>query len=359
MKVSVIIPAFRCAKTIKATVDSIREQTFPDWELLLIDDGSDDNTPQVLAELAALDERITVHTLTNGGPARARNAGMELAKGEYIYFMDSDDLALPEMLEGMVKAADEKELDVVCCGYRMERLKAGREASEPGAIVGMTIFSHPTMFALTAAEFRDCLIEIMEAHLLYAVWNKLYRTAFLRKHGFIVPDFFNGEDRLFNLRMLTSITRFGVLEEAYYRYFVRPKSLAGRYVETRFESAVFSHRTLLETCVEMGIVDNKSTEKVCLAFMKTVLACFTQLHQSTCTLTRAQKLQIVKNILDNPEVQLAMLEARPQTSGLTRIANKLCLGGSPFWVYNLAGVIAFTQIHFNSLFIKLKSSKKS
>lgn len=358
MKVSVIIPAYRCALTVGATVKSIIEQTFSDWELLIIDDGSDDDTPRVLAELAAMDERITLHTIKNGGPARARNVGMELAKGEYIYFMDSDDLALPEMLLKLVTTADTYQLEVVCCGYRMEQLREGKSATEADAVINTTTFSHPTFFTSTAAEFREHLISVMEAHLLYTVWNKLYRTSFLRSHGFIVPDFFNGEDRLFNLKMLTSITHFGVLEEAYYRYFVRPKSLAGRYIEKRFESAVFSHRTLLETCVEMGIIDNESTALVCVEFMKAVLACFTQLHQASCKLTYDEKLKIVQNILDNPEVKLALIEAEPQTVGVTRIANRLCQNGSAFRVYNLARVIAFTQAHMHSLFLKVKSGKR-
>ena len=99
VKVSVIIPVYNTEKYIKTTVDSIVAQTYSDWELLLIDDCSKDNTHLVCEELAQGDRRIIyIRQTENGGPAKARNIGIDQAKGEYLAFVDSDDTVDPIFL---------------------------------------------------------------------------------------------------------------------------------------------------------------------------------------------------------------------------------------------------------------------
>ena len=91
MKISVIIPVYRVEHTLRRCVDSILRQDFTDWEMILVDDGSDDASPQICDEYAAKDPRIrTVHQ-PNRGLGAARNKGMDIARGELIMFMDSDD----------------------------------------------------------------------------------------------------------------------------------------------------------------------------------------------------------------------------------------------------------------------------
>jgi glycosyltransferase involved in cell wall biosynthesis len=101
-RVSVIMPAFNAAKTIGAAVESVLAQTYRDWELLVVNDGSTDSTLDIMAQFR--DERIRTITQVNQGVAAARNAGMKRASGAYIAFLDSDDLWLPTKLEKQVSA---------------------------------------------------------------------------------------------------------------------------------------------------------------------------------------------------------------------------------------------------------------
>ena len=100
-RISVIMPAYKAAATLRQSVDSVRAQTLTDWELIIVDDGSPDNTPEIAAELAHEDVRIRLVRQDNAGPSAARNHGVILASAETLAFLDADDLWAPERLAGM------------------------------------------------------------------------------------------------------------------------------------------------------------------------------------------------------------------------------------------------------------------
>jgi teichuronic acid biosynthesis glycosyltransferase TuaG len=99
MLVSIITPAFNAARTIKETIRSVQSQTFKDWELIIVDDGSTDETRRIAEEEATMDRRLRVVSDQNSGVAIARNRGMALANGRYMAFLDADDVWLPRKLE--------------------------------------------------------------------------------------------------------------------------------------------------------------------------------------------------------------------------------------------------------------------
>ncbi len=117
--VSIITPAWKAAAYITETLLSARSQTFQDWEHLVIDDRSPDDTGKVVAALAAQDSRIRLLcTPVNGGPARARNVGLEQARGRYICFLDADDLWLPDKLAAQIALLERSGAAVCYTGYR-------------------------------------------------------------------------------------------------------------------------------------------------------------------------------------------------------------------------------------------------
>ena len=113
MKVSVIVPVYNTEKYLNKCIDSILAQTFTDFELLLIDDGSTDNSGFICDEYAEKDKRVKVFHKENGGVSRARNLGIDNAQGEYLSFIDSDDYIRPEMYSELVAIADKFNVDLV------------------------------------------------------------------------------------------------------------------------------------------------------------------------------------------------------------------------------------------------------
>lgn len=117
-EISVIVPVYQVEKYIRQCIDSILAQTFTDFELILVDDGSKDNSGKICDEYAAKDKRVKVIHKENGGAADARNSGMDKASGNYFTFIDSDDYIVPTMLECLYKTILEKKADIVACNYR-------------------------------------------------------------------------------------------------------------------------------------------------------------------------------------------------------------------------------------------------
>ena len=121
-KVSIIMPAYNAAGFIRRSVGSILAQSYENLELVVVNDGSKDNTAEVLADIAAQDSRLRPLTVENGGPAMARNHGIAAAdpESEYIMFIDSDDELLPDAVEYAVQGAA-KGVDMTVFGFSMSR----------------------------------------------------------------------------------------------------------------------------------------------------------------------------------------------------------------------------------------------
>ena len=115
-ELSVIVPVYNVEKYLQACIDSITNQVYPDFELILVDDGSTDQSGRICDEYARMDERILVIHQRNKGVSAARNAGIRKAKGSYIGFVDADDLLDPRMYDLLMRAARKSDADVVACG---------------------------------------------------------------------------------------------------------------------------------------------------------------------------------------------------------------------------------------------------
>lgn len=117
-KVSIITPAYNASRFIAQTIDSVIAQTHPDWEMLIVDDGSKDNTAEIIEEYASKEPRIKLIKQQNAGSAAARNNALRNASGKYICFLDADDLWDPNFLESQIKFMAQKNAQLVYASYR-------------------------------------------------------------------------------------------------------------------------------------------------------------------------------------------------------------------------------------------------
>lgn len=117
-QISIIVPVYKVEKYLDRCINSILNQTFRDFELILVDDGSPDNCPQMCDRWQEKDSRIRVIHKANGGASSARNAGLKIAKGEYIAFVDSDDWVHPQMYQTLYNIAEKNHADMAVCGMR-------------------------------------------------------------------------------------------------------------------------------------------------------------------------------------------------------------------------------------------------
>lgn len=119
-KISIITPVYKVEQYLPECIESVLKQTYSDWEFLLIDDGSPDNSGNICDEYAARDSRIKVFHKSNGGVSSSRNLGLENASGEWLLFLDSDDCLYHIALQRRIAVAENNNLDLIQCHFNRE-----------------------------------------------------------------------------------------------------------------------------------------------------------------------------------------------------------------------------------------------
>ena len=191
MKVSIIIPCYNSAKYLAACMDSVLAQTMPDFEAILIDDGSKDDTLAIAKAIAEKDSRVRVLAQANSGVSAARNLGLDHCCGEWVTFVDSDDLIVPDMLETMLSAAQDG-VDMVVCAHKTFSEDGAQEIVIPETRwMDLDGEAKRRAAALRLIE-GDCVLNIM--------CNKLHRRALIEREGLrLRRNVRIAEDALFNL----------------------------------------------------------------------------------------------------------------------------------------------------------------
>lgn len=195
-------------------VDSVRCQTYLHWELILVDDGSKDNSFNICSELSASDSRIRTIHKENGGVSSARNLGLEHAGGEYIVFLDSDDYVMPDLLNDYLRWAEN--CDLVISGFSVIwNSKHIKEGYPPSSLNGNEIYQ--TLFN---PSFRDSIL------LFGAIWNKFYSTEIIQKFQLKFDEnTTTAEDFLFNLQYLKYCNTVTTIDTPNYVYIENPNSI--------------------------------------------------------------------------------------------------------------------------------------
>lgn len=203
-KISIIIPAYNCERTIEKTINSVLNQSIKNIEIIIIDDGSTDQTSTICKNYQ---NQINYIKTINQGCSQARNLGIINSTSEYIYFLDSDDWLDSHLLENMYNKATKKKLDIVICGIR----KINENFKELSKI-------HPQINLNTNADYFS------------SPCNKLYKKSlFKNKDLFFTKDIFCGEDLLFNFKLFTQTSSIGIEKKYFYNYYMNLNSTSNNY----------------------------------------------------------------------------------------------------------------------------------
>lgn len=201
--VSVIIPVYNTEKYLEELIQSLMNQSLQEMEFLFINDGSTDHSREILEHYAGKDRRICVINQKNAGVSTARNTGLDIARGEYIGFVDADDTVAFDMYERLYHTALQHQADIVSCGYC---LKA--DTFQSAALCDYT----------GILDQKSALADILDnKHLGMAVWNKLFRSEVLQQCRF-TPKYRINEDRLFLFNAVEHANRIVVIQDTLYHY---------------------------------------------------------------------------------------------------------------------------------------------
>ena len=224
--ISIIVPVYQAEKYLEKCIESVKRQTFQDWELLLIDDGCTDRSPRICDQYAAKDDRIRVfHKKKNAGVSEARNWGLREAKGDCIAFLDSDDGFEPRALETLWSLREQTEAATVGCAHR-NLLPDGSTTIEPllpAGVYDREGIRQGIVYPLLGDRLR---LPVFNGF----IWRYLFSTRILRSAHITFEGAYL-EDELFLMEYFCNAHKLAVTEEPLYRYFFNPNSATHKYMK--------------------------------------------------------------------------------------------------------------------------------
>lgn len=211
--VSILVPVYNSEKYLRQCLDSIVNQTYKDLQVVIVDDGSKDNSLSICREYADKYEFIEVYHQGNAGVASARNALLDKARGDYTIFIDSDDWIELDMIEGLLHYIAEYDLDIVICG-------SVSEYNDSATAVD-------TSYCSPLIDNREEAVKkfILHKELNGSLWNKLVRTSLFHNLRF-AQDIWYGEDALMMWQVLQRVNRIGSMPTPYYHYRMNDASIS-------------------------------------------------------------------------------------------------------------------------------------
>lgn len=218
--ISVIVPIYKVDHFLPKCIDSILMQTFGDFELILVDDGSPDSCGQICDRYAQKDDRITVIHKKNAGVSAARNTALEIASGQYITFCDSDDYYRPDWLEKLVTAAQKSGADLTMGNY-IKVSETDEILGNPKQEAGFFSIQHPQ------DKVKYCIDKVFGSKHGWEVWTKLFRAEIIREKGIRFCESCGNfaEDLGFVLEYLLYTDCVLCLEDSGYCYRIRSGSM--------------------------------------------------------------------------------------------------------------------------------------
>lgn len=248
IKFSIIIPVYNVEKYLKQCIDSVLNQTYKNYEIILIDDGSTDNSPAICDKYKDNDDRITVLHKKNRGAAAARNSGIRVIKGEYVLFLDSDDFwADNKALEQIVNILEKEKSDVVCFGYR-EFYEDTCEYKD--------VISIPNKSIDNLSLEDKIKVLIRKGIYTSSSWCKAIKSDLIKDNEIYFTENITSEDIDWSARILLNAKSYSLLKNFFYAYRQRKTSITHT---VKYENVKTLSQNIIR-CIEM--VDKKENGRL-------------------------------------------------------------------------------------------------
>ncbi len=205
------MPIYNSEQTLRKSLDSILEQTYTNFELILVNDGSIDESRKICEEYKKKDKRIILINKKNEGSGIARNTGINIAKGKYVMFPDSDDWLEKTMIEDMLNEILINSVELVICKSKNHIINGNKDKFYINSNVDKKIFRNKEQFKLG-------YIEILKSGLAFGPSDKMYNLEIIKKNQLVFPDVKRSQDILFNIEYVKCISSAIILNKSLYNY---------------------------------------------------------------------------------------------------------------------------------------------
>ena len=319
--VSIIVPVYNVELYLGECIESILNQTYETFELLLVNDGSKDSSGEICDEYAQKDPRIRVIHKENEGPSATRNRGIEEAEGEFIVFVDSDDKIKEEMLEKMVRAMDGYHTDLAICGF--ERFRDDWKQNSRISPYSLVIFQSQRELASVYNKPATNLFGV-------SIWAKMYRVEIIQEHNIrFQTDIDYEEDCCFNLEYFRHIETVAVLRDYFYCWRQMDQSLSKGYRKNTFPSLINGYRRRKAYLDELEMPSGGADSILMIVIKTTLIKIFDS------GLSLEEKLREYAEVMAFEECQTVCETAIRSKTRLTRMLAKAVCSKEPKKVHSL------------------------
>lgn len=269
--ISVVIPIYNVEQYILRCVDSVLNQTYQNLEIILVDDGSPDNCPKICDEYAVKDNRVRVIHKQNGGLSSARNAGIDVAEGEYITFIDSDDYVTPDYVETLYNAICEDKTDLAIGSHRA--------VYDNGTVIDR---SNNRRCTLSSQDALKCVL--YDDGIDVSAWAKLYKTELFSDIRY--PEGRLYEDAATTYKLIDKANRVSLDSKVIYNYMIRSNSIAAGAFSPKKMDLITSTREMCDYIKsKYPTLEKAANRRLVYAYLSTL----SQLAQSKKAFPNEQK----------------------------------------------------------------------
>lgn len=284
-KVSIIIPVYNVEKYLEKCLNSIINQTYKNIEIICINDGSTDNSLQILENFATKDKRIIIFSQENGGLSSARNLGLNNTTGEFCYFMDSDDWIELDTIENLLNTMLSNDVDCVVHNIRI--------IPEEESLINITIddrkwinfYTKPSGFYKTPLDIKQEICAV--------TWNKLYKMSIINKYNCRFPEGLINEDEAFLWEYMIHCDNYYFINKPFYNYLKRSNSI----MTTRINSLKILDILKVQKVIYKTIEQNNLIEKYKDAITKNYVSETYNLYKYLPEKYNKEALKLIKDYI--------------------------------------------------------------
>lgn len=295
-KISVIVPIYNAEKFISKCIDSIVNQSYKDIEILLINDGSNDTSLEIIKKYKEIDNRIRIIDKENSGVSDTRNLGVKEARGEFIQFIDSDDFVEKDMLCNTLFEIEEEEADLIISGLFLDIQKNNN--------ISTSIQSFSDKICVGKEDIGIGVLERLNGTYINSPINKLYKTKIIKENNIVMDRNIDlGEDLLFNLQYFKHCNKIIFKEKSYYHYNMQVSdNLTFKFRKDKLE--LMKH--LYDGCKDFLSYCNLEKSKIVELnnlFIKWMYSCYIDLNNESCSMSNKEKVSFIsESVSDYSEI---------------------------------------------------------
>ena len=296
---TVVIPVYNVERYLKRCIESVLAQEWKDYEILLVDDGSTDHSPQICDDYVKAYDFISVIHKENGGLSEARNTGISHAKGEYVYFPDSDDWIEPDTFIALAEALESQEFDII--SFNREFVKGEEDA----------IVSEPEVTQVF--EGKDAFVQMLKHSYITGFANdKIYRKSLFTDHNIQFPIGKYYEDLGTNYKLFLAAKKVYATNQKYYHYLIdNPDSITQSWNEKKFSNMFGFYKELFYSDFVRSQLNKEELQISQLYYVNGLVHILASLYKSKLDKKYIEITNEVKQELLKNSVSLSQMKDQP------------------------------------------------